>query len=461
MDSNLLECFSNNKKLNSGSNANNSAKARLFYWNTNNDPSNVNANISSRLKLFLFKCSLYPRQGPKCGLATLHITLSWSVERYDIYHKRKISKVTFCTYGDQQGNRMPLCKTVTVQFEIYMKRYGNLKEKILDDNNLELAEKRARKGKTNTYGVKRYDNRPDLSLGLIKQQLSDGIYKTSPYHVFKIYEPKEREIYQLPYYPDRIVHHILMNVLESIFVKWLVPDTYSCIKGRGIHALAKKIEGDLYNHTEETKYCLKLDIKKFYPSIDQDILIKILNKKIKDKWVMCILTGIIKSVANGVPIGNYLSQFFANIYLNQIDHWIKEVLHIKYYYRYCDDIVILDTSSKHLYKTYRQISQKLSFIKLKLKKPKLFHTNVGVDFIGYVFIPNHSKLRKDIKTRYLRSVCKYAKCDFEKRRLKLSPYYGWLAHCDGLHLLNLTIPDLYCLFKKRYVKQHGVHILKR
>lgn len=244
----------------------------------------------------------------------------------------------------------------TVQYETYMKRYGNLKEKILSDENLQLAEKKARKGKGNTYGVKRYDRRPELSLELIKKQLDDGSYRTSPYHIFKIYEPKERTIYQLPYYPDRIVHHVLMNILEPIFVKWFTTDTYSCIKGRGIHAVAKKVERDLYNHPKETQYCLKLDVMKFYPSIDQDILIKMLKTKIKDPWLMDILVEIIKSTERGVPIGNYLSQFFANIYLNEIDHWIKEVLRIKCYYRYCDDIVIFGSSKEQLYKTYRMIS---------------------------------------------------------------------------------------------------------
>lgn len=116
-----------------------------------------------------------------------------------------------------------------------MKRYGNLKQLVLSKDNLILAEKRARKGKKNTYGVQRYDNDDSLTLDLIRQKLEDCSYRTSKYHIFKIYEPKEREIYQLPYYPDRIVHHALMNVLEPIFVSWFIESTYSCIKNRGIH----------------------------------------------------------------------------------------------------------------------------------------------------------------------------------------------------------------------------------
>lgn len=148
------------------------------------------------------------------------------------------------------------------------KRVGRLKEQILSDKNLELALKKARKNKNKTYGVIRFDNRPNLALDKIKEQLANNTYKTSKYNIFKIYEPKEREIYQLPFYPDRIVHHILMNILEKPFVRWFTNHTYSCIKGRGIHNLAAKVESDLYNNSAKTKYCLKLDIKKFYPSID-------------------------------------------------------------------------------------------------------------------------------------------------------------------------------------------------
>ena len=151
-----------------------------------------------------------------------------------------------------------------------MNRYGNLKEKILSDENLILAEQNARKGKGNTYGIKRFDRRDDLTLDKIKQSLSDLTYRTSNYHIFKIYEPKERIIHQLPYYPDRIVHHCLMNVLEPIFVKWFIKNTYSCIKNRGIHNMVKDVEKDLKRY--DNNWCLKLDIRKFYPSINQKIL---------------------------------------------------------------------------------------------------------------------------------------------------------------------------------------------
>ena len=342
-----------------------------------------------------------------------------------------------------------------------MKRYGNLKQLVLSKDNLILAEKRARKGKKNTYGVQRYDNDDSLTLDLIRQKLEDCSYRTSKYHIFKIYEPKEREIYQLPYYPDRIVHHALMNVLEPIFVSWFIEGTYSCIKNRGIHKAQRDIERDLRKYSGQIKYCLKLDIRKFYPSISRDILFKTLQNKFKDQWLLTILKEIIYSTDSGVPIGNYLSQFFANVYLTKFDHWVKEQLGVKCYYRYCDDIVVFYDNKKDLYKLYRQMNQRLSFLKLKVKPPRIFLIQYGVDFVGYVFRSTYTLLRKSIKIKYKRQIRRYKELPALLFRQKIASYYGWLAHCDGKHLLNLTIPTIYKRFKKQYIKHDGSRILKR
>lgn len=251
-----------------------------------------------------------------------------------------------------------------------------------------------------------------------------------------------------------------MNVLEPIFVKWFINNTYSCIKGRGIHKMASDIERDLHRYRDKTKWCLKLDIHKFYPNITQNILVNTLYRKIKDKWLMNIFSEIIYSVDNGVPIGNYLSQFFANIYITYIDHYIKEILKVKCYYRYCDDIVILGEYPKSLYKIYRLINQKLSFIGLRLKKPRIFLVESGIDFAGYVFRHDYTLLRKQIKIKFKRAVNKYKLTRKEKYKRSISSYYGWLVHCDGTHLLKLTIEDLYYEFKKHYFKSSGVRTCK-
>lgn len=204
-----------------------------------------------------------------------------------------------------------------------MKRYNNLFDKIITIENLELAEKKARKNKGNRKEVIEFLAHKDKLLLQLQKKLITEEYVTSEYSTFIIREPKERLIFKLPFYPDRIVHHAIMNVLEPIWVSIFINNTYSCIKGRGIHKAVRDIQQDLKD-IDGTKYCLKLDIKKFYPSIDHDVLKSIIRKKIKDEKLLNLLDGIIDST-DGVPIGNYLSQFFANLVLAYFDHWIKEV----------------------------------------------------------------------------------------------------------------------------------------
>lgn len=139
-----------------------------------------------------------------------------------------------------------------------------------------------------------------------------------------------------------------MNITEPIWVKLFIKNTYSCIKDRGIHNLVKDLREDLDNCPKETMYCLKMDIRKFYPSVTHEILEDIVKKKLKDPKLLELLHEIINS-AEGVPIGNYLSQFFANLYLCYFDHWAKEELKLKFYYRYADDIVVLHHDKNFLH----------------------------------------------------------------------------------------------------------------
>jgi len=202
-----------------------------------------------------------------------------------------------------------------------MKRIGNLYQKIISIENLQLADVVAQKNKSKQYGVQSHNSKSDANIWELHKMLRDKTYATSKYDVFKVYEPKEREVYRLPYFPDRITHHAIMNVLEPIFVANFTADTYSCIKGRGIHKVLKNVKKALKDEIN-TVYCLKLDIKKFYPNIDHEILKQLLRKKFKDQDLLWLLDEIIDS-AKGLPIGNYLSQYFANFYLSYFDHWIK------------------------------------------------------------------------------------------------------------------------------------------
>lgn len=313
-----------------------------------------------------------------------------------------------------------------------MKRIGNLYDRIISVENLILADRVARRGKRNTHGVRIHDKNPEDNIRRLHSMLKEGTYKTSEYHVFKITCPKEREIYRLPYYPDRIVHHAVMNVLEPIWINIFNSDTYSCIKGRGIHGAARKIKQHLKD-VENTRYCLKLDIRKFYPSIKHDILKSILRKKIKDDRLLTLLDEIIDS-APGVPIGNYLSQYFANLYLAYFDHWMKESLRVKYYYRYADDIVILDSSKEKLHCLLAAIGNYLAIeLDLEIKSNyQIFPVESrGIDFVGYRFYHTHTLLRKSIKKRFARAVMRKGSSIQTH-----AAYWGWAKHANCINLLS-------------------------
>lgn len=317
-----------------------------------------------------------------------------------------------------------------------MKRYGNLYDKIISLDNLRLADEKARKGKLQSYGVRRHDENREQNLIDLHEQLKAGTFKTSQYDVFTIHEPKEREIYRLPYYPDRIVHHAAMNILEPIWCSIFTADTYSCIKGKGIHAVQRKLSKELRKDPEGTKYCLKIDIKKYYPSIDHDILKQIIRKKIKDVRLLKLLDEIIDS-ADGIPIGNYLSQYFANLYLAYFDHWMKEVKRVKYYYRYADDIVILSDSKQHLHGLLGEIREYMDTLKLEVKNNyQIFPVaDRGIDFVGYVFYHTHTRLRKSIKQSLARQVANAKRHpNQEKHERSIASYWGWCKHCDSINL---------------------------
>ena len=250
-----------------------------------------------------------------------------------------------------------------------MKRINNLYNKIWDLDNIRLAHKNAGRGKSKYSEVKEINKDPEYYFSKLSILLRDEKFKNSEYIIFnRLCGVKLREIYKLPYYPDRIVHHAIMNVLEPIWRKTLINNTYSSIKGRGIHRAVIKLKHILKEDRVNTKYCLKFDIQKFYPSIDNVILKKIIRRKIKCNKTLNLLDEIINST-DGIPIGNYLSQYFGNLYLSYFDHYCKEVLKCKYYFRYCDDIVILDSNKEFLHDCFSKINYYLNNeLKLSIKK---------------------------------------------------------------------------------------------
>lgn len=325
-----------------------------------------------------------------------------------------------------------------------MKRIGNIYDRICDLDNIRLADDIARKGKKCRYGIKIHDRHREENLLSLQHNFVNCSYKTSEYHIFKMVTDrgKLREIYRLPYFPDRIAHHAIMNILEPYFVRSFIRDTYACIKNRGIHDGANRLKMALKN-ISGTQYCLKLDIHKFFPSIDNTILKQLLRRKFKDERLLILLDEIVDS-APGVPIGNYLSQYFANFYLNYFDHWLKEEKRVKYYFRYCDDMVILSDNKDYLHRLRIEISDYLqTYLHLRLKDNwQVFPVDSrGIDFLGYVFFHDHIRLRKSIKQAFAKKI---GHAKWRRRIEVLGAYKGWCMHANCINLYKkLTGMNLF------------------
>lgn len=330
-----------------------------------------------------------------------------------------------------------------------MKRVGNIYGKICSLENLYLADKKARKGKGDQYGVQVHAKNWQANLLSLHHRMLTRTYRTSAYSTFKIYEPKEREVFRLPYYPDRIAHHAVMNHLEDIFTRCFTADTYSCIKGKGIHGAVKAVRNALRDELG-TRYCLKMDIRKFYPSVSHRILKGLLRRKFKDEGLLWLLDEIIDS-APGLPIGNYLSQYFANFYLSGFDHWLKEVKKVRYYFRYADDLVFFAPDKESLHQLRVDIEEYMSTqLGLEVKKNyQVFPVAArGVDFVGYVFYHTHILMRKSIKKSFARMVAR------RRNNASIVSYYGWACHCNSNNLLKtlLSSEQVQQLQNRRYRK---------
>ena len=330
-----------------------------------------------------------------------------------------------------------------------MKRIGNLYDKIISLENLQLADEKARKGKLKTYGVKVHDRNREANLLALHEALKAGTYRTSEYSTFTIYEPKERIIFRLPYYPDRIVHHAVMNVLEPIWLSVFTADTYSCIKKRGIHAAAKKLRHVIDKDKQGCTYCLKIDIRKFYPFVNHDVLKSIVRRKLKDTRLLKLLDEIIDS-AEGLPIGNYLSQYLANLILTYFDHLVKFVNKFSYYFRYADDIVVLHSDKKVLrgllaeFETYIAEETKLQVKDNKqifpVGKDHRDRHGRGIDFLGFVFYLNETLLRKRIKQNLCRKCAQLLKrknpIDAKDFKQAIASWWGWCKYSDSDYFIN-------------------------
>jgi len=329
-----------------------------------------------------------------------------------------------------------------------MKRYGNLYPRIYDMANIAIAHDNARRGKAHYREVKKINANPGKYFRRIHTMLKTKTFINSPYSVFiKTGVKKTRTIHKLPYFPDRIIHHCIVQVMEPIWIPWLTKDTLACLRGRGIHRGVTRIRDALRFDPRNTRYCLKMDVARYYPTIDHAVLATILARKIKDPDVMWLLERIIMSTDRGIPIGNYLSQYFGNLYLTPMDHWIKESLKCKHYFRYCDDMVILGSDKGLLHEVRRRVGAYLQDkLRLTLKLDwQVFPVAArGIDFLGYRFFPGYTLLRKSTAAAFKRKMRDVRTKRFHKNNRTstvsmVMSYHGWLKHANCLNLWHRHI----------------------
>ncbi len=286
-----------------------------------------------------------------------------------------------------------------------MQRIGNLYEKVVSYANLHCAFKKAYRGARRNEEVTRFFFNLEKELLKIKQELVDVSYVPGAYRYFTVHDPKEREIAIAPF-RDRVVHHAIVNILEPIYEKRFIYDSYATRKGKGTLAAIKRAQ----EFMRKNQYYIKLDISKYFSSVDRNILMNILERKIKDRTFLKLVSRIIwnpPEEETGLPIGNMTSQFFANVYLDPFDHFVKEELGCRYYIRYMDDSVIFSQdrdSLKALLTRIRAFLAKNLKLKLNEKAVVLNTTRHGLGFLGVRIFDSVIRIRRKNLARSLRRI---------------------------------------------------------
>jgi len=330
---------------------------------------------------------------------------------------------------------------------------NSFKNKLTFENLLK-AHERASKHKTNRIEVLKFNIDLETNLQSILNELKTETYKLSKYKEFIIYEPKERIIKCLPY-RDRIVHQwYIYEFIKPYIIPRLINTTCACIDGRGTHHAVKltqkymRIMKRKYNNY----YILKLDIKKYFYNIDKKILYNIMSGYITDKSLLKLTHKFIydNNEEKGIPIGNYTSQYFANIYLDKLDKYIKEILKVKYYIRYMDDFVILLKEKEECIDIKNKISKFLNKnLNLELNSKSRYYPNkMGINFCGYrifethILVRNRSKkiMRQNIKN--WNNLSNNNQLDKNKLKRKLNSWLGHVKHANSYNLVNKYLSKL-------------------
>lgn len=316
-----------------------------------------------------------------------------------------------------------------------MKRLNHLYPKIIAFDNLLLAYQKAKRGKNNRTDVAQFSLSLEKNLFLIQHDLNNQCYQFGEYRLFTIYERKPRQIVAAPF-RDRVVHHAIMNVLTPLLDNRFIFASYACRKNKGVHKAVDRYQLWARKH----RYVLKLDISQYFASIDHNVLRQILRKHLKDELLLRLLDNLITTapknstdIGKSIPIGNLTSQFFANLYLNDFDHFIKEQLKIKSYLRYVDDLFLLHNRKQVLWQTKQAIDDYLASLMLLIhpKKVQLRQVTEGLDVLGYRVYPFKRQLRNDNGFRFWRKLRKFAK-KYQYGKIMLSDIrpsvMAWIGH---------------------------------
>jgi hypothetical protein len=325
-----------------------------------------------------------------------------------------------------------------------MKRQGFLYKKICDHQNIRSALISASKNKTKKFAVKNTLKDFDKSTEFVRSLLVSKSYVPNKYFASVIKDGisgKERTIYKPKFFPDQIIHWCLINQIKALLLRGMYHWSCASIPGRGPHYAKKACERWIRNDYKNTKYCLKIDIRKYYPNIDKDRLKKKFRPLVKDLDTLWLIDAIIDSHHEGLPIGNYTSQWFANFYLQDADHFIKETLGVKYYIRYMDDLVMFDSNKRELRKKLDKLRTFLESEALTVKGNwQIFNVSKRqLDFCGFCFARKKTFIRKRISRRMRRKHLSFQKKPNANKAASLMSYYGWVTHTDS-----------YVLFQKYY-----------
>ncbi|MCP5090899.1 MAG: RNA-dependent DNA polymerase [Gammaproteobacteria bacterium] len=330
-----------------------------------------------------------------------------------------------------------------------MKRYGGLWEPLTDFSNLYRAAHQAARGKRRRPNVLRFMFHLERQLLALQQELLAGTYVPGAYHEFHIQEPKPRLISAAPF-RDRVVHHILCNQIEPIFERSFIHDSYACRVGKGTHAALDRFT----EFAQRYPFVLKCDVSRFFPSIDHVILKNLVARKIKDPRVLWLVALIIdhsnpqEPVSHifpgddlltplehsiGLPIGNQTSQFFANLYLDPLDHFVKEKLGVPGYCRYCDDFVIFSRDKAFLAEARERCRRFLEGLRLQLhpRKSVIYRVDDGPRFLGFRMFSGHRRLARENVARMRRRLHQLQR-EFAQGRLEYEDVQqriqSWIGH---------------------------------